>query len=154
MERHQRIQQKAAEVGSRHHRKLGKFSQGFNENFMFFFLLSRRGLIDFCGERILVEHDVDGPGAKMCFKHFEDGKYSMGRVITSRHPNVMRHVLMGKKGFGLWVREWSGGISEGSFKKQDILDEFATRGISIPDCFMQEFENAIYKATLKMMEKL
>lgn len=151
MSRIERIKEKLKVIGPRHHRKLGRFSDGFNDNFKFFFLLSKSGLIHFCGEKIDVEFDVNGPSSKMCFRQFEDGMYR-GKNIITRHPNITYHVLMGKKGWGLWSKEWSQGISEGSFRKKDILEEFSIRGIKIPDCFMKEFDNNILKYTLFRMD--
>lgn len=153
MPKGERLKEKSRSLGTRHDRKLKKYSEGFNENFRFFFLLSRRGLIDFCGERINILSSSDRTlTAKHCFKLFEDGRYGREKVIECNHPNVMRHVMMGKKGFSLWVREYSMGISEGSFTRQEILEEFEKRNIVIPDCFMLQFDNSIKKQSQKFMD--
>lgn len=134
------------QMGNRHDRKLEKYSDGFNENFRFFFLLSRRGLIDFCGERIAIEKTNDRKmTARHCFKLYEDGRYGMGKTIQCCQPNIMRHVMMGKKGWGLWRGQWSEGVGHRLFRKEDIMEEFEKRSIVIPDCFMKEFDNAIEK---------
>ena len=54
------------------------------------------------------------------------------------------------KGWGLWLNEWSQGISEGSFTKKEILQEFEDRGIKIPSSLFIDFENRIKKFILKM----
>ncbi len=155
MPKGERLKEISRSLGSRHDRKLKKYSKGFNDNFTFFFLLSRRGLIDFCGEKIVVERSMDPTmTAKHCFKLFEDGFYGKTKIIECYHPNVMKHVMMGKKGFSLWVREWSMGISEGSFRKQEILEEFEKRNIYIPNCFMLQFDNAIEKQTKLFIQSL
>lgn len=147
MNKHERIVLRKGDMGDRHQRKLEKYSEGFNENFLFFFRLSHRGLIEFCGERIVVEK-TDDPKmtAKHCFKLFEDGHYGREKVVKCRQPNIMRHVLMGKKGWGLFSGEWSKGVGERLFRKEEILEEFHKRDIVIPKCFMHEFDNRIEKA--------
>ena len=63
----------------------------------------------------------------------------------------MRGVIIGKKSWGLWIKEWSDGIIEGSFTKKEILSEFEKFNIEIPECLLDDFENVIYK---KMINKL
>ena len=154
MNRHERILERKGSMGNRHGRKLEKYSESFNENFMFFFRLSRRGLISFCGERIVIESTNDPKlTAKHCFRLFEDGRYTMGRVIQCRQPNILRHVLMGKKGWGLWTKEWGLGISECDFTQESIMEEFHKRSIVVPKCFMEEFLNRIWKCRLMRYER-
>lgn len=139
---------------NRHGRKLEKYSDGFNENFRFFFLLSRRGLIEFCGEKIVVLPSNDRKlTAKHCFRLFEDGRYGREKVVECCQPNVMRHVLMGKKGWGLWTREFSLGIADCDFRKDEIMEEFHEMKIQVPKCFMDEFENRIWKCKLMRYER-
>lgn len=107
--------------------------------------VNRTGLITFCGSNVEVQFDIDGPSGKETFKFFEDGKYSKTSIIKTKHPNIVKSVITGKKGWGLWRKQWSEGIREGSFLKQDIFDEFSSRGIIIPESFLQEFLNSIYK---------
>lgn len=135
-------------MGSRHDRKMEKFSDSFNENFMFFFKLSRTGLIDFCGERIVVHPSKDRKmTSRHCFRLFEDGRYGQGKHIESCQPNILKHVLMGKKGYSLWCNQWSEGIAQGLFSKEEILREFELRGVIIPECFLIQFEKSIDKAS-------
>ena len=146
MNKHERIMQRKGGMGSRHDRKMEKFSDGFNGNFMFFFLLSRTGLIDFCGERVTVHPTNDRRmTSRHCFRLFEDGRYGQGRKIECCQPNILRHVLMGKKGWGLWRTQWSQGIGQRPFRKEEIMEEFEKKNIRIPDCFMVEFDKAIEK---------
>jgi hypothetical protein len=155
MPKGERLKERSLVLGTRHGRKLKKYSQGFNDNFTFFFLLSRRGLIDFCGERIVVERSTDPTmTAKHCFRLFEDGFYGKTKVIECYHPNVMKHVMMGKKGWGLWSNELSMGIASGDFTKREILGEFESRSISIPECFMTEFENRIIKHVMVIVDRM
>jgi len=146
MPKGERLKEKSRSLGNRHDRKLKKYSEGFNENFRFFFLLSRRGLIDFCGERINILSSSDRTlTAKHCFKLFEDGRYGREKVIECNHPNVMRHVMMGKKGWSLWCNTWGAGCGDRTFHKKDILEEFHKKDIHIPDCFMLQLEKTIEK---------
>jgi len=70
----------------------------------------------------------------------ENGYYK-NREIVTRHPNIVRSVIIGKKSWGLWVKEWTNGIAEGSFTKQEILDEF--KEIDMPESLLIEFNNSI-----------
>lgn len=113
--------------------------------FIFFFLLNKRGLIDFCGTSTIIHFDINGLDCKECFRLHEDGFYKGGKPIITRHPNILKSVLIGKKGWGLWVDQWSEGIVDWSFTKDEILNEFSIRGIEIPDSFLKEFNNLIDK---------
>lgn len=118
--------------------------------FNFFYLLNRRKLIDFCGSNIIVIYDRNGPDVKECFRLYEDGFYKRGSIpIITRHPNILKSVLIGKKGWGLWLDQWTDGIVECSFTKDDILNEFKTRSIYIPDPFILEFDKLIEKKKIK-----
>lgn len=140
-----KIEVRKKEIGSRHLRKLRKYSEKFNRMFSFFLLLNRSGLIQFCGTKTEIYFDVSGKSAKECFRLYEDGFYKGGKKIVTRHPNILKSVLIGKKGIGLWFDQWSDGIVDWSFTKEEILSEFEIRGIDIPDSFKTEFDNLINK---------
>jgi len=53
--------------------------------------------------------------------------------------------LIGKKSWGLHVKMWSEGISEGSFTKYELLDEFKRVNIIIPESLLLDFNNQIVK---------
>lgn len=53
--------------------------------------------------------------------------------------------MIGKKSWGLWVDQWSDGIVEGSFLIEEILEEFSSRNIEIPESFLLDFKNRIQK---------
>lgn len=69
--------------------------------------------------------------------------------MLTRHPNILKTVMIGKSGWGLWVSEWSQGIGEGTFTKKEILEEFEKRNIKIPKPLMEDFNNRINKEILK-----
>lgn len=83
--------------------------------------------------------------------NYENGEYKQGGVMVTRHPNIIRSVMIGKKGWGLWVSEWSDGISQGLFSRNEILEEFENRKIELPESFLKEFDNSIER---KMMKKV
>lgn len=116
--------------------------------FNFFYQINRSGLITFCGSNIesrnKIVFDPNGDEGKYCFRKIENGQYKPDEEIKTRHPNILRSVLIGKKGWGLFVNEWSMGISEGSFLKREILEEFSNRKIDIPRSLFIDFENRIY----------
>lgn len=147
--RDERLKEVSQRVGTRHERALKKYSDKLLRVFNFFYLISRKGLITFCGQQIYVYHDVNGPDAKLVFRNFEDGHYNKGQKIVTRHPNVVFNVLTGKKGWGLWKDQWAEGIADWTFTKEEILEEFNQRNIEIPEQFMKEFEDFIWKKKLK-----
>lgn len=69
--------------------------------------------------------------------------------LKSRHPNILKGVVTGKKSWGLWLDQWTDGIVECSFTRKEILEEFEKRKIEIPEPLMIDFENVIYKKRLK-----
>ena len=77
----------------------------------------------------------------------------MGKPIYSKHPNILRSVIIGKKSWGLWLNQWSEGINEWSFTKEEILNEFKIRNIKIPDSFLKDFENRIENLRQKRLEQ-
>jgi hypothetical protein len=113
--------------------------------FTFFFLVNRSGLIDFCGTPTIIYFDKFGLDCRECFRLHEDGFYKGGKPIITKHPNILKSVLIGKKGLGLWFDQWSDGIVDWSFTKEEILNEFDKKGVEIPDSFLTEFENLIEK---------
>ena len=75
----------------------------------------------------------------------ENGQYKNGEIPKTRHPNILRSVMIGKKSWGLWVDQWSDGIVECSFTLEEILEEFSSKNITIPDSFLVDFKNRIRK---------
>lgn len=80
---------------------------------------------------------------KFVYRKFENGDYKKDKII-SRHPNIVKGVIIGKKSWGLWLNQWVEGIKEGSFTKQEILEEFETRKIKIPPSLLTDFYNRLY----------
>ena len=106
-------------------------------------------MLTFCGSEVNVSFDINGISGKECFKRFENGYYKDKEIIT-RHSNVVRSVIIGKKSWGLWVGEWTDGIVEGSFTKHEILNEF--EGINMPENLIKEFNNRIKQKIIKRYE--
>ena len=105
----------------------------------------RTELITFCGSNTNVVFDVNGLDGKSCFNNYENGEYTQKKEIVTRHPNILKGVLTSKKGWGLWVDEWSSGIVDWSFTKEEILEEFKKRKIELPESMMLEFDKLIEK---------
>ena len=126
--------------------------------FSFFFKINRSGLITFCGSHTDVEFDPNGVSGKECFRLYEDGFYKNGKPIVTRHPNIVKSVLIGKKGWGLWVDQWTEGIVDWTFTKEEILEEFEKLDIEIPESFLKDFNNTIErkkkKRNLRYLEEL
>jgi len=118
--------------------------------FDFFLRTSRSGLLGFCGSNIEVNFDINSPDGKFCFRKYENGHDDWS--LTS-HPNVLFHAIRGKKSFGLWVKQWSQGIAECSFTKEEIVQEFSDKGLRIPKGLMKSFDDSIRKEKIKRYER-
>ncbi|MCK9476307.1 MAG: hypothetical protein M0R46_10325 [Candidatus Muirbacterium halophilum] len=127
------------------------YSNNFNEMFNFFLNSYRSGLLTFSGVDVVVTYDKDGYNAKETFKRFENGDYKLSPIKT-RHPKIVKGVIVGKKAWGLSLDQWTDGISEMCFTKQEILEEFEKLNITIPESLLKDFENRLSKKFHKRYE--
>ena len=112
--------------------------------FEFYLKIYRSGLITFCGSIVVIDYEKDGSDGKFSFREYDNGRFKFINP-KSRHPNLLKAVISGKKGWGLWVKTWSEGITEWTFTKEEILKEFDERGIEIPEPLMIEWDKLIDK---------
>ena len=112
--------------------------------FEFYLKVYRSGLITFCGDKFEVDFDINSGDGRFSFREYDNGRFKHRNPVT-RHPNILYGIIVGKKGWGLWVKQWSEGIVECSFTKQEILNEFKGRGIEIPEPLMIEWDKLIQK---------
>ena len=112
--------------------------------FKFYLDIYRSGLITFCGRSVLVDMDINSSDGKLGFREYDNGKFKF-KTPKTRHPNILKAVICGKKGWGLWLKTWSDGIVEHSFTKEEILNEFKIRNITIPKPLMLELDKLIDK---------
>jgi hypothetical protein len=154
LSKQERIELRKKEIGSRHKRNLESYSDDFNEKFEFFFNIVRKDLLTFCGSETIVISDSDGDSAKFKFRQYESGKISNAPYIKCKHSNILETVIRGKKAWGLWCAEYSLGIADGLFKKEEILREFEKRNITIPKSFLKKFENSIHNEKMKIYDKI
>ena len=120
--------------------------------FEFFLKSYRSGLLTFCGSKVDVEFDSNGNEGKYCFRQYENGEMKTGN-LKSRHPNILKGLVIGKKSFGLWVDQYTDGINEWTFTKDEILGEFHKRNIKIPEPFLRDFNNVLERKRLKRIEE-
>lgn len=140
-----RIEEVKRKAGSRNDRKLKKYSEKFNKMFDFYLSVYRTGLITFCGVGVdEIGSNPNGAEGKYAFREYDNGRYQNG-IPPMRHPNILRGIIIGKKGWGLWVATWTDGIVDFSFTKEEILGEFTSRGIEIPEALMLEWDKLILK---------
>lgn len=151
--RHERLLRRSKEIGTQHQRKLRRYSDGFNEKFNFFLMSYRKGLLSFSGDIIDIGYDRDAKDAKESFRMFEDGQFKGKRIYTTQ-PNVLFAVISAKKSWGLWCDEWSDGIVDWCFTKEEILGQFEEVGLKIPDSFLLEFNNRILKKKIKLYDRI
>lgn len=142
MDKRDRINKKKNKIGSRHRRKLKRYSNKFKKIFNFFLNSNRSGLIEFCGSNLSIEFDVNGLDARECFRLYEDGYYKNKKIVT-RHKNLLTSILISKKGWGLWLDQWTDGICDFSFTKEEILEQFNNLGIVVPKPLLKDFDNTL-----------
>lgn len=113
--------------------------------------------MSFSGSIVEIEKRNEGPDCREAFRMYDDGQFKF-KVPYSKHPNLLKAVITGKKSWGLWVDQWTEGITDWTFTREDILKEFSDRNIKIPDSFLKDFDNTIerkrLKRNLKYLEKL
>ena len=157
MSRHERRTRRTQEIGSKHQRKLRKYSDGFHEKFNFFLKSYREGLLSFCGSVVKIESENINFDARESFRMYNDGQFKF-EIPKSKHPNILKAVIVGKKSWGLWLDQWTDGIVDHCFTKEDILEEFSKKGIIIPESFLNDFNNTLErkrnKRNLKYLEEL
>lgn len=95
-------------------------------------------------------NEIEG---KNVFRKYDNGEYKNDKTIKTRHPNIVKGVLIGKKAWGLWLNEWTDGIVEGSFTRHEILEEFTKNGITIPESLLMDFNNRLYQKRIKRHER-
>lgn len=145
-----RIEERKLLIGSRKDRKLRKYSDNFNEIFTFFLKSYRSGILTFCGVDVSVDYDPNGFDGKYTFRQFDNGFFNNNKLV-SQHPNISRGVIIGKKSWGLWLNQWTDGIAEGCFTKQEILKEFEKHNIKIPESLLTDFNNRLNQKILKRL---
>lgn len=120
---------------------------------MFSFFLSsyRSGLLTFSGSYIDVRYDVNSPGSKETFRLYEDGFFKGKSIIYTSQPNIVFAVLNGKKSWGLWLQNWTDGISECNFTREEILCQF--KDIEIPEPLLKNFDDILWKKKLERYKR-
>ena len=125
--------------------------------FNFFYQSHRKGMLTFSGsEDFEVLFDIGGYSSKECFRRFDNGQYNSdteNKKIPTRHPNMLYSVIKGKKSWGLSVKEWSMGISECNFTREEILQQFTDKGIEIPESLLKDFDNNIKREKMKRNDR-
>lgn len=129
---------------SRTHRKLQKYTNNFNEIFNFFLKSYRKNILTFCGYKVNVDFDIDSDDGKFGFRRYDNGEIKIHN-LKSRHPNILQAIIIAKKSWGLFLDQYTDGIVECSFTKEEILNEFSKNGIKIPEPFLLDFENTIIR---------
>lgn len=125
--------------------------------FNFFFDITRKDITTFCGSDVesknKIEFDINGDEAKFCFRKIENGQYQKGEIIKTRHPNILRTVLIGKSGWGLWRDQYTDGIVDWTFTREEIMNIFSEKRIKIPEPLIKEFDDFLEKKKMKRNQK-
>ena len=112
----------------------------------------RTGILTFCGSTVLIEERKDGPDSRESFRMYDDGQFKQN-LPYSRHPNILKAIITGKKSWGLWLDQWTDGIVDWSFTEEEILKIFSDNDIKVPDSFLRDFENTIDRKKKKRNQK-
>ena len=83
---------------------------------------------------------------------FDDGQFK-NKIISSSQPNVLKCTIIGKKSWGLWLDQWTDGINDWTFTREEILSDFEKRNIIIPDSFLLDFNNTIERKRQKRIDE-
>jgi hypothetical protein len=118
------------------------------EKFNFFYKSCREDILSFCGSNVEVDFKIDGPDGKEGFRMYDDGQFK-NKIPYSRHPNILKTVIIGKKSWGLWVDQWTDGIIDWTFTKEEIFSEFDKKGIKVPESFEKDFDNTVERKKIK-----
>ena len=115
----------------------------FLKIFRFFLKSYNADLLTFNGSvPVKIVFDKKALDAKICFTAYNNGEYSdteLTEGIKTIHPNVLKAVIEGKKGWGLWLQQWTDGIASFDFEEIEILGMFIKRNIEIPDQLLLDF---------------
>lgn len=143
MTKEERIKNK--NIKSRNHRKLQKYSDKFNVIFSFFLNSYRKGILTFGGDANVknITFDISKEDAKFIFRLYENGQVKLHNKIYSRHNNILYGVILAKKSWGLFLDQWSDGISDGDFTLEEIVNEFTSNNIEIPESLLNDFKHKI-----------
>lgn len=120
--------------------------------FTFFLQSYRKGILTFCGSHVNVSYvepdELGQTSGKYSFRKFENGQFKL-KEYNSCHPNILKGVITGKKSWGLFLNMWAEGIAECNFTKNEIIEEFTSKGITMPKPLLLDFENRINKLKYK-----
>lgn len=130
---------------TREEKRRRRHSDEFNRIFIFFLKSYRYKILDFSGVEVKTTMNINEDDGKVCFKNYDNGEYKGIESMPTRHPNILKGVIVGKKSWGLHVKMWSEGISEGTFTKRELLQQFTDKKIEIPEPFLIDFDNTILK---------
>ena len=147
-----KIEETKEKIGCKKHRKLQKYSDKFNEIFTFFLMSYRTGLLTFCGSDVKIEFNLNSDDGKFGFRRFENGEVKI-HDLKSCHPNILKAVIIGKKSWGLFLKQWVEGVVENSFTKEELLKQFEDNNIKVPEPFLLDFENSIMKKKIERNNK-
>jgi hypothetical protein len=65
-----------------------------------------------------IDFDVNGSEGKYAFREYDNGRF---KLTTPLHSNILKGIIIGKKGWGLWVSQWSEGIVDWTLQKRKYL---------------------------------
>lgn len=100
---------------------------------------------------LTVDYDENEGDGKFCFRKYDNGEYKF-LTPTSRHPNILFGVITAKKSWGLWLDQYTDGIVDWLFTKEEILQEFHKHNIEIPEPLMKDFDNTLERKKKKRNE--
>ena len=120
--------------------------------FNFFLKSYRKGILTFCGTNVEINFDITEGNGKFCFRKYDNGEYKH-QIPTTKHPNILQGVIIGKKSWGLFLQQWSDGIVDWTFTKEEILKQFTDYDIKIPEPLLKDFDNVIIKKKIKRNEE-
>jgi len=114
----------------------------------------KKQIFDFCGTDIKTLYKENAYCSKIMFKKYDNGDVPLDELehgIYTSEPELLRCVILGKKGWGLWMQEWCKGISEFLFTEDEILNIFKNKNIEIPESLLVDFKKTWRKKRDKII---
>lgn len=152
MNKLEKIENRKKKIGSRNDRRLKKYSKNFEQMFTFFLQSYRKDILTFCGSAVDVHFDINTHEGMFTFREFDNGRFK-NKELVSKHPNILKAVITGKKSWGLFKDSWSDGIVDWTFTKEEIFKQFEDNGIEVPNSLEKEFDNIVEKKKRKRNEE-
>lgn len=94
-----------------------RYSEQFERDFQW--LLSMRHIFDFDGKGLaVIPFDKNGVTGKEAFRRYD----SQGKIVPTRHPNIVQSLIRTKGSANLHVKQYAQGAVEGTIPHAEVRE--------------------------------